>query len=164
MIRARRLGDELLLEGTLDGEGEVFADADWIVPGLEARVLSGGRLTRDDASALLHDLARACVHATATSPEVAVAGCGIVAAETRRLLGNRLAPSPTGAPAAIVTSAEPDALSATLAAVADLATVVVAAEPAAGTVSLDLYPHVHRRGLRLLGVGEIGRASCRERV
>lgn len=85
-----------------------------------------------------------------------VRGRGFIAAQVRELLG--LAPEvaerpPDGPLGTIVdTTGDPDAIADATRSLADLGTLVLAGETHGGTLALDLYPDVHVRGLRMVGV------------
>jgi hypothetical protein len=85
-----------------------------------------------------------------------VRGRGFIAAQVRRLLG--LAPELADRPAAgppgtiVDTTGDPDAIADATRSLADLGTLVLAGETHGDRLEFDLYPDVHVRGLRLVGV------------
>ena len=85
-----------------------------------------------------------------------VRGEGFIAARVRELLG--LAPeaaerSPDEPLGTIVdTTGDPEAIADATRSLANLGTLVLAGETPGGALGLDLYPDVHVRGLRLLGI------------
>jgi hypothetical protein len=155
---------------------EVFAyvDGDVVVPELPGRVpalLVRARSVRwdggpevelppgmaPDRAALLAfaGVAREAAGAVDGRGPIEVIGKGVVAAMVRRLAPAASADgsSDGGSPAAIVdTTGDPATLAAAARRLADLGTLVLAGEPLGRRLSVDLYPDVHRRGLRLVGV------------
>jgi hypothetical protein len=158
-----------------------FADADWLAaPGrVPAIVVTDGRISWDGgetvelplglppeaaAAALLAALAeRACEASGGAAHPVDVLGGGAVAACVRALLRAKAAPEEQ--PAAIVdTTGDPERIAAATRRLAPLGTLVLTGEPAGRTLALDLYPDVHARGLRVVGVPRplLGEAQPRD--
>jgi hypothetical protein len=169
MIRARRTDDATVL--TLDGEHRLaLLDSDWIVIGEEVPALlvdAGGSVWWDGellesdqhdprrfAEALLGRQAEAIVAAVEhVDPQrVWVIGGGLVASEVRRLLGQPSTARAGERPLAAVdlTGVE---LERACQAVVDGGTVIVAG--ARQRCDIDLYAHVHRRGLTVVGIPDI---------
>jgi hypothetical protein len=104
------------------------------------------------AAAMFDELARAVTAALPADGPVAVPGSGLLATIVRDLLAKRAAFTERRPCAVVETSGHTDRLAQAVDAVADLGTVVLAATPLGGTVTLELYTNVHKRGLRLIGV------------
>ena len=148
-----------------------YVDADWIPraggasPALlvsaEGTVAWSGRATgvavpgrsADAAAGLVLDalaVAAASVARSAPGSHGHVYGEGIVAGWVRDRLG-ALSDRADGAPGVVVdTTVDSDTLSSATRIVEDLGTVVLAAGANDRAVTLDLYPDVHVRGLRLV--------------
>jgi hypothetical protein len=99
----------------------------------------------EDAVAALDKAALKCVH---------VIGVGAVAAAVRTLLAARQVETNSGEPpsAIIDTTGAPTAVIEATKRVASLGTVVLAGEPLDRALTADLYPDIHVRGLRVIGV------------
>jgi hypothetical protein len=153
-------------DGHLTVEGEVaeqrcaVLDREWAPRGtttaVPALVLDA---LGDDAALLgahaLVAIAREAVGA-ATEDAVAVTGEGLVAFEARRLLQEqgRLARDDAQPPSSVIeTTGDPAAVADATQRVRTMGAVVLAGEPAGRVGDLDFYPDVHRRGLRIVGVG-----------
>ncbi len=181
MIRARHTGAVTVL--TLEGEHRFgFIDSDWIgagehAPGLLVdsqegvwwdgeRLWNGEGDPRRFTEALLGDQAEAIAAAVKdVDPQrVWVIGDGLVASAVRRLLGQAPAPrdgergqtravrdSPGPLAAIDLTSV---ALERACQAVPDGGTVVLAGERRE-RCDIDLYKHVHRRGLKVVGIPDL---------
>jgi hypothetical protein len=151
--------------GSLGG-GECWVDADWQRDGgaAAAIVLEEGRLSLPDGSqlplqgarpedvaiAILAALAgRAAAAARRVGGPAAVNGRGLVARFTEILLG--LEESQDRPSVIVDTIGSDEAIAEATRAVADLGTIVLAA-PTEPSISLDLYPDVHLRGLTLVGL------------
>lgn len=89
----------------------------------------------------------------ATADRVEVVGDTELAAALRTELGEQAAPASDEAPSAVIeTSGDLDSIVRALESVDDLGTVLLAGPPPAGPTPLDLYAHLHVRGLTLLGM------------
>jgi hypothetical protein len=157
----------LKIEGDLP-EGQVAVlDREWAPPGRSSAIpvvmldADDGDATERGAAALA-EIARAAV-AAATEDTVAVTGSGFVTLEARRLLREqgRLVPDDAESPPAAVieTTGEPSVVREATERVRTMGTVALAGEPLARAYDLDLYPDVHLRGLRLVGVARPQRTS-----
>jgi hypothetical protein len=171
MIRAEGVSGGIALRGDLAPDEVAYLDADWIEvagPGpVPAAVVRAGVLHWVDGAALgpaedadaaagaaFAALAAEAAAAVPTSAApIEVLGNGIVAEQIRRSLA--LADgSGDERPAVIVdATGAPDALRDATRRLDDLGTLVLVGEPAGRAMSLNLYPDVHVRGLRLVGVG-----------
>jgi hypothetical protein len=101
-------------------------------------------------SALATDAARLALSAS-PGGGIEITGEGAVARHARDLVG---LPPADGAPLAIVeTTGDEAAIVSATERLADLGLLVLAGEPSDRRFSINLYPHVHGRGLRLVGVG-----------
>lgn len=164
------------LHGELAGEEYAYLDAEWILEGaagpLPALCVSSGSARWDGGPAVplpaglapdrAAELAFAAVAGEAVraldgtpAESVEVIGEGIVAAVVRRLLpgSRREGAGNGGAPQAIVdTTGDPARIVASTRRLGDLGTLVLAGERLGRPLRIDLYPDVHRRGLRLVGV------------
>jgi threonine dehydrogenase-like Zn-dependent dehydrogenase len=133
-----------------------FVDAEWAAaPGVAPAIVASDPET---AAAALAAVARNAV-AVAPGEAVEVTGSGLVAAEARRLLAleGRLAVDGHAAPDAIVeTTGDPTAIVDATARVAYMGTIALAGESLDRRLRLDVYPDVHVRGLRLVGVPGAG--------
>jgi hypothetical protein len=111
-------------------------------------VVAGSEL--DDAAGSLAALAGPVREALGgASTDVEVLGDGAVARLVRRLSD---APRPETAPRVVVDlTGDPEAIRGALARLADLGTLLLARDPSV-PLDLDLYPDVHVRGLRVVGV------------
>jgi hypothetical protein len=149
-------------------EGQVAVlDREWAPSGRSSAIpvvmldTDEGDATERGAAALA-DIARAAV-AAVTEDTVAVTGAGFVAFEARRLLRGqgRLAPDDAEFPPAafIETTGEPSVVREATERVRTMGTVALAGEPLARPYDLDLYPDIHLRGLRLLGIARPEPAS-----
>ena len=120
----------------------------------------GDATPEDVAIAVLASLAaRAAGSARSFGGEIAVEGRGLLARFTRILLG--LEEAEPDRPAVIVDTVGSGAsIAASAGRLANLGALILAA-PTEGSVALDLYPDVHRRGLTLVGVPLLERAGER---
>jgi hypothetical protein len=173
VIGATAVGGRVVVSAMLAPGELAYADADWLVagaPGPVPALVASGRdlrfgsvvraLAGDPDAAAFAALAavgaEAARVALAAGPgRVEVLGSGLIAAEARRALGERCAPAgEAGRPAAVVdATGDPAAIRDALARVADMGTLVLAGEALGRGFPLNLYPDVHVRGLRLVGVG-----------
>lgn len=164
----------LALRAELPDEGFAYVDADVVVPeladGVPALVVDArsarwtrgpevelpAGLTADRAAHLAFaSVAREAARAVDASGRTEVIGKGVVAAMVRRLVPrSRGEGSGDDGPLRTIvdTTGDPAVLEAATNRLADLGTLVLAGEPLGRRLSLDLYPDVHRRGLRLVGV------------
>jgi hypothetical protein len=147
----------------------LYVDADWISSEanspLQGLAVAEGRIfalgapehtapladpARSDARAaeILAAYAGRVAAALAGRDSVDIVGVGATAELVRLLVG----PTRQSTPEAIaVLSSDPDEIPNALARLADLGTLVLAC-PANGGGPLNLYDHVHRRGLRIVGL------------
>jgi hypothetical protein len=89
----------------------------------------------------------------ATADRVEIVGDTELAAALRAELGERATPASDEAPSAVIeTSGDLDSIVRALESVDDLGMVLLAGPPPAGPTPLDLYAHLHVRGLTLLGM------------
>jgi hypothetical protein len=150
---------------------EVFVDADWIhdsedAPCLYVRdgvlgaswVVGGGiaigQLPAEEAAGRLLAVTaeRAVSVVSQVTGPVEVVGHGAVALLARE--GLRQPGRGPGAPAAIIDcSGDPDAIREGVRRLDDLGTLVLAGAGTPNLLEIDLYPDVHVRGLRLVGLG-----------
>lgn len=128
-----------------------YADREWVAAGAAADAPAVVAADADAAAAMLAALARDAV-AAASGDRVAVTGDGLVAAEARRLLADEGRLADESPNAVVETTGDPAAIVSATERVADMGTVVLAGEPAGRALRLDLYPDIHLRGLRMLGV------------
>jgi hypothetical protein len=164
----------LALQAELPDDGFAYVDGDVVVPELadgvpallvEARSARWSRgpevelpagMAADRAAQLAFgSVARDAVRAVDASGRTEVIGKGVVAAMVRRLVPRASGGGSDrdGPPRTIVdTTGDPAVLEPATRRLADLGTLVLAGEPLGRRLSLDLYPDVHRRGLRLVGV------------
>ena len=135
-----------------DARGAAYADADWLGPSGEpaaALVVDGDGDGERAAALVLLDLASRAAAEVAGAARVEVVGSGFVAGAVSALVGA----GGDGPLAAIVdTSGDPERIRAALGRLDDLGTLVLAGEPLGRPLELDLYPDVHVRGLRMVGV------------
>lgn len=173
MIRAEATPQGLVLTGDLKRRSRAYVDAAWltgdagavpalvVVPGRTARFERGEPVAVPEG-ADPDELARAALIAVAEEAAVAareaggpveVTAEGLVAQHVRSLLGLGAEPAGAVQPRAIVeTTGHSEAIAAATRRLADLGLLVLAGGPCAASLSLDLYPDVHVRGLELLGV------------
>jgi hypothetical protein len=157
MIRLALEGDAIRGPEGLPEGSRAYVDAGWLSPGTRsaaALVVGPEEPAADRAAGLaLVGVALAALEEVAELPagRVQVIGSGLVA----RTLQALLPPADDGgrAPAAIVdTTGDPEALADATRRLEDLGTLVLAGEPADRPHPLDLYPDVHVRGLRIVGI------------
>ena len=174
-MRYKRTVSGAALAGDLPAEAVAYVDADWLPAdgggvaalivradgtmqwGQETEPLTPGEdADRCVASSFLR-LARDASGAVPTSAHGAceVPGRGLVAEWVRQLVQNR-AMAEGDAPAAIVeTRGDAASIVSSSSRLADLGTLVLAGEGETASLPLDLYPDVHVRGLRLVGVAPL---------
>lgn len=158
---------EIVLDAGIDAGEEFWVDVDWlrddrataaIVATAERVVLPDGttlytkqHAPEDVSIAVFASLAaRAATLARSFGGPVTVNGRGLLARFTRILLG--LEGEEPDRPAVIVdTVGSATAIGAAASRLADMGALVLAA-PTEATVSIDLYPDVHLRGLTVAGV------------
>jgi hypothetical protein len=132
-----------------------YVDRDWVpaeegIP-VPAVVRSGAGSEVAAARAFLR-LARDAAAAVGDARPVEVHGSGAVATLTAGIMGVDTTDR-VGRPAAVVeATGAPDAISDAAARLADLGTLVLVGEALGRAIRLNLYPDVHSRGLRLVGV------------
>jgi threonine dehydrogenase-like Zn-dependent dehydrogenase len=146
--------DGILVGAELPEGSAAVVDREWLpADGSSRSVPALVVADLDEGARALAGIAHYAV-AAAPGPTVEVTGSGLVAAEARRELGERLAPTGSQEPAAIVeTTGDPATVIDATERVQDLGTVVLAGEPRGRTYRIDLYPDVHVRGLRLVARG-----------
>jgi hypothetical protein len=164
----------LALRAELPDDGVAYVDGDVVVAGLadgvpalvvEARSarwdrgpaveLPAGMAADRAAHLAFGSVSREAAGAVDASGRAEVIGKGVVAAMVRRLVPQARGDGSgdDGPPRTIVdTTGDPAVVEAATRRLADLGTLVLAGEPLGRRLSLDLYPDVHRRGLRLVGV------------
>jgi threonine dehydrogenase-like Zn-dependent dehydrogenase len=106
----------------------------------------------DEAARLLAALIAAVADAVPAGGSVLVSGTGAVAQGVRTALGSRATAEADRPDTIVETTGHPEAITEATERVADLGCVVLAATPRGGAMSFDLYPDIHRRGLRVVGV------------
>lgn len=164
-----------MLSGDLPAGARAYIDADWIpaqggpVPALIVRDGAIGRsgepttplpvgLDADRAAAgALVAVAREAADAVASIDprQVAVTGAGAVAAAVRAALGGATldaVPDAAGIAAVVEASGDPAVIQLACERLADLGTLVLVGEPAGRSMPFNLYPDLHARGLRVVGV------------
>ena len=177
MIRARRQAGTTVVESSLPRDAVAYVDAEWIptggsgdVPALvihadttvcfadawEARAPAGfdPQLTAAWMLASIAATAVAAAERCAPPGPVRVTGRGVVAARSAEILleHGRVG---EGRPAAIIdTTGDPTLIADSLVELVDLGVLVLAGMPPTA-MSLDLYPDVHVRGLRIVGAGPL---------
>lgn len=176
-VFAQSMGDDIVLTAELAPGELAYVDAAWIGSADEGPLavaaihyLDGSVRFGDgppvsvpdevgpDAAARLALAAVAGEAAAAVDgvdPElIDVTGTGVVAGDVERLLGiTRGEAWRADRPQAIVdTTGNPVVLAAAFARVADLGIVVLAGETSGRELQYDFYPHVHVRGLRIVGL------------
>jgi hypothetical protein len=155
-----------------------FVDAEWVITDAQEPIPalvgdSAGQLRWCDgppvavpegldsgtaAGLALVDLARTAAAAVDANPRdgVEVEGEGIVARLVRALLpaaSARAAGKSAQVAAVIDTTGDPSRIEAATRRLSDLGTLVLAGEAVGRRLALELYPDVHLRGLRVVGVG-----------
>jgi hypothetical protein len=150
-----------------------YVDADWIVPETgDAPVLvvaPGGSSAESDrrAGLALLGVALRAVEAVDGVPgdRVEVTGAGFVAGAVRRLVGSPSAAKDGLRPLAVVdTTGDPEQVLEATRRLDDLGVLALAGETAGRSVDLDLYPDVHLRGLRIVGVSPARVDAVPERI
>lgn len=163
----------IVLVGSLPSGTCAYVDKDWIprssgpvaaiiatTDGLAwcghtpRRVPSAFDLDSASAAALLA-VARdaAAVEGLTTGPVELTARNGLVARQVRALIGHAATAGDAEPPQAIIdVTGDPRVIADATQRVADLGTLVLAGESLGRTVELNLYPDVHRRGLKLVGI------------
>lgn len=149
--------DRVVFRAELEAGNVAFVDADALPRSGEMDV-PPLLVTRDGAEAGNRAAETVCGRAAAvvaTLTEIdgtlGVCGRGIVAHRVRALLGDRVASLPAAA-AVVDLTGNPETISDAIRRLPDLGTLVLGADLGARTVDLDLYPDVHVRGLRLVGI------------
>lgn len=150
-MRAAVAGRTVVFSGPLAPGLVAYVDGDALPgtgeAGVEALVVAAGSDEPSVLATLLGPV-RAAV-GDGTQP-VEVIGGGVVAAMLRSAL-----PAPTGAaqPACVVDrTGRPESIALALVRVADRGTVVIAGGGTGTCLDVDIYPDLHRRSLRLVGV------------
>lgn len=176
MIRLDQSGSDPVLEGYIQTGATAYIDRDWlcdppavevpaIVVNADRKVVSTGvapvdlpdEMGADRAVALaLAIVAQQAADAVRNvSGAVRVSGTGAVAGAVRRLLAARSggAGEPAETPTAIVeTTGDPERIVAATRDLSDLGSLVLAGPTGERKVPINLYPDVHRRGLRVVGI------------
>lgn len=142
-------------------QGVLYVDADWMSGGSPLWSLSiptdasrpEGDPDREAGSALL-GVAMAAAGELEGLPahRIEVIGTGFIAGALRRLCGAAARP-PMDRPAAVVdTTGDPERLRDAIRRLDDLGTLILAGVQGEQGFELDLYPDIHLRGLRIVGV------------
>jgi hypothetical protein len=174
VVRRLTAPEGIVLSADLPHDVAAYFDADWIsaedsecVPGLLvgsgwARWGEGPAVRTSDtlapdgiAGLVLTAVAREAAQAARSADgPIEVIGTGVIAAIVRRLTSGGQTRRRGGArPHSIVdTTGDPAEILAATQRLADLGVLVLAGEARGRPVAIDLYPEVHRRGLRLVGV------------
>jgi threonine dehydrogenase-like Zn-dependent dehydrogenase len=148
----------LSLSGELLPACIAYVDREWIVAARDQPVQALLADQGDDPTSEILGIARLVALARRALDVVGelgpvngveVIGDGLVARCAKRLWGRD---APAEGPGAIIdTTGDPDAIADATRRLCDMGTLVLAGETP-GAVALDLYPDVHVRGLRLVGV------------
>jgi hypothetical protein len=169
VIRAVASAAGISVTGSLPAGTTAYLDGEWVPPGRsgvcpavvatpdgEIRWSSQARsyplvgdVDTSAATALLL-VAREVAEAIGDAPAASVYGSGALARLVRELVANAHATGP--ADVVIDTTGDPAVLTEACMEVADLGTIVLAGEALGRPLDLDVYPDVHRRGLRIVGV------------
>jgi hypothetical protein len=169
VIEAEASAAGVTVTGVLPPGSAAYIDADWVpagrggaCPGVVATPDGQLQWSRgpghhpaagvpDTCAALtLVAVAREVTEAIRGAEAVRVRGSGAVARLIRDLVPST--ESNTTVDAVVDTTGDLSVLAEEFRRVADLGTIVLAGELLDGSVDLDLYPDVHRRGLRVVGV------------
>lgn len=162
-MRVAVTGGESVFSGPLDEAEVAYVDADAIPSQGEAEVAAVVLTQTADADADAARYVRARARSAAAAlgeigGPIEVMGSGAVAHVVRRLLRGR--DGGGSAPAGIVElTGDPDAIVDATRRLADLGTLVLAGDPCGRSLTLELYPDVHLRGLRLVGVPDVDPGS-----
>jgi hypothetical protein len=148
----------------------VYVDADWFVGGTPTARLAvlgnGAEEARERAAgrALLRVAARAARKMQQEAAgAVEITGEGLVAGAVRETVG--AGDRPDGRiTAALDATGDPEVIAGILERLDDLGLLVLAGEPAGADMALDLYPDVHVRGLRLVGLSAAAAVASDEPV
>lgn len=170
MITLVAEGSRKVFRGDLEPGSEAYVDADWLVGrtgwAVPALVARGGSLIRSwDGATSTYTAATAQAGVTGVfwivaeaaavraraADRPAVAGAGVVAALVRHFLGLVDSPDTVGGDLIIEPRSDRASLEESTGRVSDLGTVVLAGV-ADSAFTFDLYPDVHVRGLRLVGL------------
>jgi hypothetical protein len=154
MITTVAVEGGLGLAAELPAGSVAYVDRDWVPPEAGAEVpavlVEGGA---EDAAALsLLVVAREAAAAVGDTRPVEVSGTGAVARLAAALLAVEPGRAPEGPAAVVEATGDPEAIAGAAARLADLGTLVLAGEALGRRVRLNLYPDVHSRGLRVVGV------------
>jgi hypothetical protein len=190
VIRCRQTALGPVANGDLPPGGTAYFDRDWLPGESEAEVpaivvhADGSVAWRDSApvpveaadrvDAVASAWLRLARDASLAVPKPARAACevrgrGLVAEWVRRLLGLPPEQAANGSPRTprviVETRGDASAITAATRRLAHLGTLVLAGESVGASVTIDLYPDVHVRGLRLVGVPPVtvGRVESGER-
>lgn len=165
VIEARRFTPVL-------GRTEAYFDADWLPPGGSGEVpailatseelrttwndvvVSIGDLSAEDAAALaLTATAQEAIAAIGDVPgPIHVIGGGLIAQLVGERLGERLSPGSPRPVAVVDCTGNPELIHAAIAHLDDLGAIVLVGPSPGESLVIDLYPNVHLRGLRIVGV------------
>ena len=157
------------LAGSLAPGTVAYVDADWLPAGRSGPVpaVVVDRTEDSDARGALPCL-RVARYAVAaldcrSAGCVHVQGVGMVASHIRDLLADRdfrLYSGGSPRPATVIdVTGDPDGIVDATRMVDDLGTIVLAGETLGRRFDLDLYPHVHSRGLTMVGVASLHKAG-----
>jgi hypothetical protein len=127
------------------------------------QTLSRGDDAHEVAARALLEVAREAAAVVGDARPVEVSGAGAVARLAAEILGVEPARADERPAAVVETTGDPEAIAAAAARLADLGTLVLAGEARGRRVRLNLYPDVHSRGLRVVGVRPPLAARRRER-
>lgn len=150
--------DQVVFDGAIANGECAYVDADALplegVAEVTPLVVSGASESDVAATVAVRRRARAAAAAVgAVDGEVEVVGRGAVASALRSLLAGRVDRS--SAPVAVIDlTGDPQELISATRRLADLGTLVLAGDSRGCPVALDLYPDLHLRGLRLVGVSD----------
>jgi hypothetical protein len=127
------------------------------------QTLSRGDDAHEVAARALLEVAREAAAVVGDARPAEVSGAGAVAWLAAEILG--VEPARTdGRPAAVVeATGDPEAIATAAARLADLGTIVLVGEALGRRARLNLYPDVHSRGLRIVGIRPPLAARRRER-
>lgn len=152
----RRAGEALVPASELEPQAAAYIDPDWLAEGAAHALVVAGRDSDEDAAAALMAHADAVLAALAGVPDatVAIVGDGAVAQIVRARLGDRASEVVEGARTAAVAdmTGAPGALARAARAAADEGLVVLAGGAPVHDAALDVYPDLHRRGLRVVAI------------
>lgn len=149
-------------------EGSVaYVDRDWVPAeaGAEVPAIVGEAGAEDAAARALLVVAQEAAAAVGDARPAEVSGAGAVARLTAALLAIELGNAAQRPAAVVEATGDPKAIAGAAERLADLGTLVLAGESPGRPVRLNLYPDVHSRGLRVVGVrpataGRVAAIEC----